>query len=114
MVFEGSVTWGGALMATTEVENYPGFPDGVLGPELMDAMRKQAERFGAELITEDVTEVDLRANPKVVKVSGEEYLANTVIIASGSSYRELGVPGEKRLSAHGVSCCATCDGFFFR
>ncbi len=114
VVFEGSVTWGGALMATTEVENYPGFPDGVLGPELMDAMRKQAERFGAELITEDVTEVDLRANPKVVKVSGEEYLANTVIIASGSSYRELGVPGEKRLSGHGVSWCATCDGFFFR
>ena len=114
MVFEGSVTAGGALMTTTEVENYPGFPDGVLGPELMDAMRKQAERFGAELITEDVTEVDLRADPKVVTVSGENHLAKTVIIATGSKYRELGVPGEKRLAGRGVSWCATCDGFFFR
>jgi len=114
MVFEGSVTAGGALMTTTEVENYPGFPDGVLGPELMDAMRKQAERFGAELIADDVTEVDLRADPKVVTVSGENHLAKTVIIATGSKYRELGVPGEKRLAGRGVSWCATCDGFFFR
>jgi len=114
IVFEGSVTAGGALMTTTEVENYPGFPDGVLGPELMDAMRKQAERFGAELIADDVTEVDLRADPKVVTVSGENHLAKTVIIATGSKYRELGVPGEKRLAGRGVSWCATCDGFFFR
>lgn len=114
LVFEGSVTAGGALMNTTEVENYPGFPDGVLGPDLMDAMRKQAERFGAELIADDVTEVALRADPKLVKASGETYRAKTVIIATGSKYRELGVPGEKLLSGHGVSWCATCDGFFFR
>src|SRR5580700_8890432 len=114
LVFEGSVTSGGALMNTTDVENFPGFPDGVLGPDLMDHLRKQAERFGAELIADDVTEVDLKATPKVVQVEQDTYLAKTVIIASGSAYRELGVEGEKRLSGHGVSWCATCDGFFFR
>jgi len=114
LVFEGAVTAGGALMNTTDVENFPGFPDGVLGPDLMDAMRKQAERFGAELIAEDVTGVDLAADPKRVIVEGDVYLARTVIIATGSRYRELGVPGEKRLAGHGVSWCATCDGFFFR
>jgi thioredoxin reductase (NADPH) len=114
LLFEGSVTSGGALMNTTEVENFPGFPDGILGPELMDSIRKQAERFGAELVPDDVTEVDLRANPKVVKVGEDVHLARTVIIATGSRYRELGVPGEKRLAGHGVSWCATCDGFFFR
>jgi len=114
LVFEGSVTAGGALMTTTEVENYPGFPDGVLGPDLMDSMRKQAERFGAELVADDVTGVELRADPKEVTASGETYLTKSVIIASGSRYRELGVPGEKRLAGHGVSFCATCDGFFFR
>src|SRR6202046_2693749 len=114
LLFEGSVTSGGALMNTTEVENFPGFPDGVLGPELMDNIRKQAERFGAELVPDDVTEVDLKATPKVVRVGEDTYLARTVIIATGSSYRELNAPGEKRLSGHGVSWCATCDGFFFR
>jgi thioredoxin reductase (NADPH) len=114
LLFEGSVTSGGALMNTTEVENFPGFPDGVLGPELMDNIRKQAERFGAELVPDDVTEVDLTATPKVVKVGEDTYLARTVIIATGSRYRELDAPGEKRLSGHGVSWCATCDGFFFR
>jgi thioredoxin reductase (NADPH) len=114
LLFEGSVTSGGALMNTTEVENFPGFPDGILGPELMDSIRKQAERFGAELVADDVTAVDLRATPKVVKVGEDIHLARTVIIATGSSYRELGVPGEKRLAGHGVSWCATCDGFFFR
>jgi thioredoxin reductase (NADPH) len=114
LLFEGSVTSGGALMNTTEVENFPGFPDGVLGPDLMDSIRKQAERFGAELVTDDVTEVDLSATPKVVKAGSDTFLARSVIIATGSSYRELGIPGEKRLSGHGVSWCATCDGFFFR
>ncbi len=114
LVFEGSVTSGGALMNTTDVENFPGFPDGVLGPDLMDQLRKQAERFGAELVADDVTEVDLKSSPKLVKVGEDSYLAKTVIVATGSSYRELGVPGEKRLSGHGVSWCATCDGFFFR
>ena len=114
LLFEGSVTSGGALMKTTDVENYPGFPDGVLGPDLMDSMRKQAERFGAELITDDVTEVDLTVDPKVVKVGGDTYLAKTVIIATGSAYRQLNVPGEDLLAGHGVSWCATCDGFFFR
>jgi thioredoxin reductase (NADPH) len=114
LVFEGSVTAGGALMNTTDVENFPGFPDGILGPDLMDQLRKQAERFGAELVPDDVTEVDLKSTPKVVKVSEHTYLASTVIIATGSGYRELGVPGEKLLSGHGVSWCATCDGFFFR
>jgi thioredoxin reductase (NADPH) len=114
LVFEGSVTSGGALMNTTDVENFPGFPDGVLGPDLMDSLRKQAERFGAELVTDDITEVDLSASPKVVKAGSDVFLARSVIVATGSSYRELGIPGEKRLSGHGVSWCATCDGFFFR
>ncbi|HJZ06638.1 MAG: thioredoxin-disulfide reductase [Trebonia sp.] len=114
LVFEGSVTAGGALMQTTEVENFPGFPDGVMGPELMDAMRKQAERFGAELVSDDVVAVDLTVSPKVVKTETDTYLAKAVIIASGSKYKELDVPGEKQLSGRGVSWCATCDGFFFR
>ncbi|MGN6796335.1 MAG: thioredoxin-disulfide reductase [Streptosporangiaceae bacterium] len=114
LVFEGSVTAGGALMNTTDVENYPGFPDGILGPDLMDSIRKQAERFGAELVADDVLEVDLKSTPKVVKTHDGEFKSRTIIIATGSSYRELGVPGEKRLSGHGVSWCATCDGFFFR
>ncbi|MDA8321503.1 MAG: thioredoxin-disulfide reductase [Actinomycetota bacterium] len=114
LVFEGSVTAGGALMNTTEVENFPGFPDGILGPDLMDAIRKQAERFGAELIADDVIEADLKADPKVIKTTDGVFYARSVIIATGSSYREVGVPGEKRLSGHGVSWCATCDGFFFR
>jgi thioredoxin reductase (NADPH) len=114
LVFEGSVTAGGALMNTTDVENFPGFPDGVIGPDLMDGMRKQAERFGAVLVADDVTAVDLKANPKVVTVGNDTYLAKTVIIATGSRYKELAADGEKRLSGHGVSWCATCDGFFFR
>jgi len=114
LVFEGSVTAGGALMQTTEVENFPGFPDGVMGPELMDAMRKQAERFGAELVSDDVVAVELTADPKVVRTDSETYRARAVIIATGSRYKELGVPGEKELGGHGVSWCATCDGFFFR
>jgi thioredoxin reductase (NADPH) len=115
LLFEGSVTAGGALMNTTEVENFPGFPDGVMGPDLMDGLRKQAERFGAELVTDDVIEVDLSGPIKrVVDGNDEVHLARTVIIATGSGYRELGIPDEKRLSGHGVSWCATCDGFFFR
>jgi len=114
LVFEGSVTAGGALMQTTEVENFPGFPDAIMGPELMDSMRKQAERFGAELLSDDVIEVDLTATPKMIKTDSETYLAHAVIIATGSRYKELGVPGEKELGGHGVSWCATCDGFFFR
>ena len=114
LVFEGSVTAGGALMQTTEVENFPGFPDAVMGPELMDNLRKQAERFGAELVPDDVVAVDLTATPKVVKTDSGTFQAKSVIIATGSKYKELGVPGEKGLSGHGVSWCATCDGFFFR
>jgi thioredoxin reductase (NADPH) len=114
LVFEGSVTAGGALMQTTDVENYPGFPDGIIGPELMDGFRKQAERFGAELVSDDVVAVDLTAVPKVVRTETDTYLARAVIIATGSKYRELGVPGEKEYAGHGVSWCATCDGFFFR
>jgi thioredoxin reductase (NADPH) len=114
LVFEGSVTAGGALMQTTDVENFPGFPDGILGPDLMDNLRKQAERFGAELVADDVTSVDLRARPKVVRTESETFYAKAVIIATGSAYRKLDVPGEDRLSGHGVSWCATCDGFFFR
>jgi thioredoxin reductase (NADPH) len=114
LMFEGSVTAGGALMNTTDVENFPGFPDGIIGPDLMDGMRKQAERFGAELVADDVTAVDLKANPKVITVSNDTYLAKTVIVATGSRYKELAADGEKRLSGHGVSWCATCDGFFFR
>ncbi|MCD0452430.1 thioredoxin-disulfide reductase [Actinocorallia sp. API 0066] len=114
LVFEGSISAGGALMNTTDVENFPGFPDGIMGPDLMDNLRKQAERFGAELVTDDVTEVDLTGNPKVVKVGDEYHYAHAVIVATGSGYRELGLPNEKRLSGRGVSWCATCDGFFFR
>ncbi len=114
LVFEGAVTAGGALMNTTEVENFPGFPDGIMGPELMDHLRNQAERFGTEFVTDDVTSVDLASDPKVVRVGDTDYLAHTVVLAMGSGYRELGVPGEKELSGHGVSWCATCDGFFFR
>ncbi|HEV2640691.1 MAG TPA: thioredoxin-disulfide reductase [Actinocrinis sp.] len=115
LVFEGSVTAGGALMNTTEVENFPGFPDAIMGPDLMDNLRKQAERFGAELVTDDIVEVDLSGPVKrVVDGAGETHTALSVIVATGSGYRELGLPDEKRLSGHGVSWCATCDGFFFR
>ena len=114
LCFEGAVTAGGALMNTTDVENFPGFPVGVTGPELMDKLREQAERFGTVFVTDDVTSVDLTVTPKVVTVGDDTYLAETVVLAMGSSYRELGVPGEKELSGHGVSWCATCDGFFFR
>lgn len=114
LVFEGSVTAGGALMNTTDVENYPGFPDPIQGPELMDGMRKQAERFGADFRPEDATSVDLTGDVKTVSIGEDAYRAFSVIIATGSSYRALGVPGEERLSGHGVSWCATCDGFFFR
>jgi thioredoxin reductase (NADPH) len=114
LVFEGAVTAGGALMSTTEVENFPGFAQGIQGPELMDQMRAQAERFGAELVPDDVIEVDLKATPKVVRTHDTTVLAHTVIIATGSQWRTLGLPGEERLFAHGVSACATCDGFFFR
>ena len=115
LLFEGAVTAGGALMNTTEVENFPGFTDGIMGPALMENMRGQAERFGAEIITDDITAVDLTGPVKVVTDSeGTTYRAHAVILAMGSGYRELGVDGEKRLSGHGVSWCATCDGFFFR
>jgi thioredoxin reductase (NADPH) len=115
VVLEGSVTWGGALMNTTEVENYPGFRDGIMGPALMEEMRAQAERFGAELVTDDAEVVDLTGEIKVVRDgSGNVYRARAVILAMGSGYRELGLENEKRLSGHGVSWCATCDGFFFR
>ncbi len=115
IVLEGSVTWGGALMNTTEVENYPGFRDGIMGPALMEEMRAQAERFGAELITDDAVEIDLSGDIKVVRDgSGNVYRARAIILAMGSRYRELGLENEKRLSGHGVSWCATCDGFFFR
>jgi thioredoxin reductase (NADPH) len=115
LMFEGSVTAGGALMTTTDVENFPGFPDGIMGPELMDNLRKQAERFGTELVADDVTSVDLTGNEKVVTdSSGSAHIAHTVILATGSSYRKLGLPNEEELSGHGVSWCATCDGFFFR
>ena len=112
--FEGAVTAGGALMNTTDVENFPGFPDGVMGPDLMDKLRSQAERFGTVFVTDDVTSVRLDETPKVVQVGDETYTADAVVLAMGSAYRELGVPGEKELSGHGVSWCATCDGFFFR
>ena len=115
LVFEGSVSWGGALMNTTDVENYPGFPEGIQGPPLMESFRAQAERFGAELVTDDVVEVDLSGETKAVKDSaGAIHRSRAVIIATGSMYRELGLPNEKRLAGHGVSWCATCDGFFFR
>jgi thioredoxin reductase (NADPH) len=115
LVFEGSVTAGGALMNTTEVENFPGFRDGIMGPELMDNMRAQAERFGAELVSDDVTKVELTGAVKVVTDgAGNEHRAHAVILAMGSGYRKLGIADEDRLSGHGVSWCATCDGFFFR
>ena len=113
LLFEGA-QFGGALMTTTEVENYPGFPDGILGPDLMVKMRAQAERFGAEIISDDVTSVDLTAPVKTVRTFSAEYAADTVILAMGSAYRKLGIPREEQLSGHGVSWCATCDGFFFR
>ncbi|HVN12454.1 MAG TPA: thioredoxin-disulfide reductase [Kineosporiaceae bacterium] len=120
LVFEGSVTAGGALMNTTDVENFPGFPHGIQGPELMEHMRTQAERFGAELVPDDIVAVRLPGEIKEV-VTGDPrwggqttHRARSVIIATGSAYRELGLPNEKRLSGHGVSWCATCDGFFFR
>ena len=115
IIYEGSVTAGGALMNTTEVENFPGFIDGIMGPDLMDAMRKQAKRFGANLITDDIVEVDLSGPIKVLKDgSGNTVKAKSVILAMGSAYREIGLENEKRLSGRGVSWCATCDGFFFR
>ena len=115
LLFEGAVTAGGALMNTTEVENFPGFPEGIQGPALMDDLRSQAVRFGTEIVTDDITAVDLTGPIKTVTDSeGNEYSARTVIIATGSGYRELGLENEKRLSGHGVSWCATCDGFFFR
>lgn len=115
LMFEGSVTAGGALINTTEVENYPGFPDGIMGPELMSQMRKQAERFGTELVADDIVGMDLDKSIKTVAdSSGAQHSAHTVILAMGSAYRTLGVPGEDQLSGHGVSWCATCDGFFFR
>ena len=115
LMFEGAVTAGGALMNTTEVENFPGFRDGIMGPDLMENMRAQAERFGTEIITDDVESVRLEDDIKVVTDSeGTEYRARAVILAMGSAYRELGLPDEKRLSGRGVSWCATCDGFFFR
>ncbi len=113
LVIEG-IRYGGALMNTTEVENFPGFIDGIQGPELMDHMRKQAERFGAELISDDATELHLDGDIKRVVVAEDTYYARTVILAMGSAYRMLGLPNEDRLMGHGVSACATCDGFFFR
>ena len=113
LVIEG-VQSGGALMTTTEVENFSGFPDGVMGPDLMDSMRKQAERFGAELLTDDATRLDLAGDIKRVYVGDTEYRAHAVILATGSAWRPLNVPGEQALLGHGVSSCATCDGFFFR
>jgi thioredoxin reductase (NADPH) len=115
VMYEGSVTAGGALMTTTEVENFPGFVDGVMGPELMESMRKQAARFGTELITDDVVEMDLKGDIKTVKDgSGNVVQARAVILATGSAYRHIGLANEDRLSGRGVSWCATCDGFFFR
>jgi len=115
LIYEGSVTAGGALMNTTEVENFPGFTDGVMGPDLMDSMRKQAKRFGAELITDDIVEMDLAGDIKTLKDgSGNTIKAKAVILAMGSAYKEIGLENEKRLSGRGVSWCATCDGFFFR
>ncbi|UQU67507.1 thioredoxin-disulfide reductase [Couchioplanes caeruleus] len=120
LVIEG-VQSGGALMTTTEVENFPGFPDGIMGPELMDNMRRQAERFGAEFLTDDVTRVELTGNDEVgaeglkaVYAGETEYFARAVILSTGSAWKPLGVPGEQELLGHGVSSCATCDGFFFR
>ncbi len=115
IVYEGSVTAGGALMNTTEVENFPGFPDAIIGPDLMESMRKQAQKFGAKLVTDDIVEMSLSGEIKTVKDgSGNTLQARAIILATGSAYKEIGLPNEKRLSGHGVSWCATCDGFFFR
>jgi thioredoxin reductase (NADPH) len=115
VIYEGSVTAGGALMNTTEVENFPGFTDGIMGPDLMDSMRKQAARFGSQLITDDIVEMDLKGPVKTLKDgSGNVLKSKSVILAMGSAYREIGLENEKRLSGRGVSWCATCDGFFFR
>ena len=115
LVIASSVEPGGELMKTTEVENYPGFPEGLMGPDLMANFQAQAERFGAEILFDDVVEVDLKGDVKIIKTGmGETYEAKTVIISTGAAYRELGLPNEKALSGHGVSWCATCDGFFFR
>jgi len=114
LVFEGSVTAGGALMNTTEVENFPGFRDGIMGPALMDEMRAQAERFGAELVADDIVDMDLSGEVKTVRTATDTYTARAVILATGSGYRKLGLPNEEELSGRGVSWCATCDGFFFR
>ena len=115
LLYEGSVTAGGALMNTTDVENFPGFPEGIMGPDLMDNMRKQAARFDVEIVTDDIVEMKLDGDVKVLKDgSGNEIRAKAVILATGSAYREIGLENEKRLSGRGVSWCATCDGFFFR
>lgn len=115
VVFTGSVTAGGELMNTTDVENFPGFPEGILGPELMGHLEAQARRFGADIQYEDVVEADLQVQPKKLTLgNGDVHYARSVILATGSAYRELGLDGEKRFSGHGVSWCATCDGFFFR
>ncbi|MDD1476151.1 thioredoxin-disulfide reductase [Arthrobacter sp. AL08] len=115
LLLAGSVTAGGELMNTTDVENYPGFPDGIMGPDLMENFEKQAARFGTEIQFEDVTELDLEGDIKTVTTgSGETFRARSIILSTGSAYRELGLPNEKRLSGHGVSWCATCDGFFFK
>ena len=114
VILAGSVTAGGALMNTTEVENYPGFIEGIMGPELMNQMQEQAERFGAEIRYEDVTALELEGDVKRITTSDDVYEARTVIISTGSEYRHLGIDGEDRLSGHGVSYCATCDGFFFK
>ena len=114
VILAGSVTAGGALMNTTEVENYPGFIEGIMGPELMNQMQEQAERFGAEIRYEDVTALELEGDVKRITTSDGVYEARTVIISTGSEYRHLGIDGEERLSGHGVSYCATCDGFFFK
>jgi thioredoxin reductase (NADPH) len=113
LVIEG-LQAGGQLMLTTDVENYPGFPDGILGPELMSKFRVQAERFGAEFVTADVDEVDFAVSPKRVRVNGHDEFARSVIISTGAQARMLGLPNEQKLLGHGVSTCATCDGFFFR
>ena len=114
VILAGSVTAGGALMNTTEVENYPGFVTGIMGPELMTQMQEQAERFGADIRYEDVTALELEGDVKRITTSDDVYEARTVIISTGSEYRHLGIDGEERLSGHGVSYCATCDGFFFK
>jgi thioredoxin reductase (NADPH) len=115
LMLASSIEPGGELMKTTEVENFPGFPNGLMGPDLMYAMQEQAERFGTEVINDDVVEVELNGDVKIVKTGGgETYEARSVILATGAAYRELGLPREKELSGHGVSWCATCDGFFFR